>query len=113
MNETAKILNSLDRKFPNNYEIQILLGLYLIKKRDYNEAVKKLSKAISIDPSRSLPYYHLGLIYAQKGQFDDACNAWKKGLLLNPEPELATKVRSCLEVTIELEELLKKGADIA
>lgn len=113
LNETAKILNSLDRKFPNNYEIQILLGLYLIKKRDYNEAVKKLSKAISIDPSRSLPYYHLGLIYAQKGQFDDACNAWKKGLLLNPEPELATKVRSCLEVTIELEELLKKGADIA
>ncbi len=113
LDETANILDGLSQHYKDNYEIHILYGLYFIKKRDYSDAVKKLTKAITIDPSKSLPYYHLGLIYTQKGQFDDACNAWKKGLLLNPEPELAKKIRNCLEVTIELEELLKKGEEIA
>ncbi|MEO0225546.1 MAG: tetratricopeptide repeat protein, partial [candidate division WOR-3 bacterium] len=113
LDETENILASINEKYAGNYDLHILNGLFLIKKKDYINAVKQLTRAISIDPSKSLPYYHLGLIYAQRGQFDDACNAWKKGLLLNPEKDLATKIRNCLEVTIELEELLKKGEQVA
>jgi hypothetical protein len=70
--------------------------------------VKHFDKAIEIDASQPLPYYHRGLLNVQGGAFEAACENWKKALLLSPPEDLAQKIRHCLNLTIELSEILEK-----
>ena len=110
--EAEDYIKHLQETSPNQYETHLLLGLLAVKRKDIDRATLEFEKVITIDSGQSLPYYHLGLLYAQKGRFEDAINNWKKCLLLNPESEIAEKTRRCLEVTLELEEFLKRESEI-
>lgn len=98
----------LKEKHPNLYEVNQYIGLYYFERNERTEAKQYLQKAIEIDSSQALPYYHLGLLFVQEGDFESACDNWKKALLLSPQEDLAQKIRHCLKITVELSEFLKK-----
>ncbi len=108
LNKAATYLDFFKEKNPDVYDFNIFAGLYYLAKNEYDDALRYFQKAIELDASRPLPYYHLGLLQIKKGDFDSACNNWRKALLLNPEQELAQKIKQCLKITTELSEFLKK-----
>lgn len=102
-------LEALEKDHADVHEFNVYAGVYWFENNDRSRAEQHFLKAIELDPSKPLPYYHLGLLLVQKGQFDEACDNWKKALLLSPEEELSEKISHCLKVTMEMLELLKKG----
>jgi len=98
----------LKDKHPDLYDVNQYIGLYYFERNERAEAKQYLQNAIEIDSSQALPYYHLGLLLVQEGNFESACDNWKKALLISPEEALAKKVRHCLNITVELSEFLKK-----
>ncbi len=107
--EKAKpFLDFLKEKHSDIYDLNVLAGLYYQENDDHEEARYYFEKAIEIDSSRAFPYYQLGLLLVQKGDFGKACDNWKKALLLSPDEELAKKTRHCLKITVELCELIKQ-----
>lgn len=107
--EAKTYLDALEKDHPDVHEFNVYAGIYWFENNDRAKAEKYFLKAIELDPSKPLPYYQLGLIMVQKGQFDEACDNWKKALLLSPEDDLADKIGHCLKVTMEMLEFLKKG----
>jgi tetratricopeptide (TPR) repeat protein len=101
-------LDFLSESSPENYEYNILAGVYWAEKQDYDRARGHFDKAIEVDAAKPLPYYHRGLLSVHRGAFDEACESWKKALLLSPPQDLAEKIRHCLTLTIELSEILEK-----
>ena len=103
-----RYIDFLSKASPEDYEYNLLAGIYWAEKQDYDRASGHFDKAIEVDASKPLPYYHRGLLSVHRGAFDDACESWKKALLLSPPQELADKIRHCLTLTIELSEILAK-----
>ena len=106
--EAERYLELLGAGNQDNYEYNILAGTYWSERKEFEKAVKHFDKAIEIDASQPLPYYHRGLLNVQGGAFEAACENWKKALLLSPPEDLANKIRHCLNLTIELSEILEK-----
>jgi len=101
----------LNENHPDIYEFNVLAGIYHSEKNDRTKSGEYFQKAIELDASKAFPYYHLGLVQVQKGDFESACDNWKKALLLSPEKELAKKIKHCLKITVELSEFLQKEAE--
>ena len=112
INEAEEYIRVLQDAAQDEYDTHLLLGLLGVKKKDVDRSILEFERAISIDPGKPLPYYHLGLLYAQKGKFQDSITNWKKCLLLSPPEEIGEKTRRCLEVTLELEDFLKREGEI-
>ncbi len=111
--EYDKIVPYLDffrEEHPQNYDFNVLAGVYYLEKNVRDEALRYFQKAVELDPTRAFPYYHLGLLQVQTGEFESACDSWEKALVLKPEEELEKKIRHCLRITVELSEFLKKEA---
>ncbi len=108
--KAGSYVDFLQEEYPDNYDFNILAGVYYSEKNAHAEAVSYFQKALELDSSKAFPYYHLGLLQVQKGDFENACNNWEKALLLNPEEELEKKIRHCLRITVELAEFLNKEA---
>lgn len=108
LDRAATYLNFLQKNYADNYEFNSLAGMYYLEKNDYKQAMAHFYKAIELDSSQPSPYYQLGLLQIQRGDFQAACDNWKKALLLSPDKVLGDKIRYCLRVTMELSEFLKK-----
>ncbi len=106
--EAEKSLEFLGAGNQDNYEYNILAGTYWSERKEYERAMSHFDKAIEIDSSQPLPYYHRGLLNVQVGAFESACENWKKALLLSPPEDLANKIRHCLNLTVELSEILDR-----
>lgn len=108
--EAVKYLTALEKDHPDIHEFNVFAGIYWFENNDRQKAEKYFQRAIELDPSKPLAYYEMGLLLVQKGNFDEACDNWKKALLMSPEEELAEKISHCLKITMEMLEFLKKGA---
>lgn len=49
------------------------------------EAQAVLNYALELDPERATTYYHLGLVLAELGQYDDARNSYERAIALDPD----------------------------
>ena len=107
LDEAAECLNFLERNNQDVYEFNVLAGIYWSERKEYEKAIGYFDKAIELDSSQTLPYYHRGLLNVQRGAFGEACENWKKALLLSPPEDLANKIRRCLNLTVELSEILE------
>jgi tetratricopeptide (TPR) repeat protein len=104
----SEFLAFFDEKHQDIYEYNILAGIYWSEKKEYEKALARFEKAIEIDSSQPLPYYHQRLLNVQRGAFDVACENWKKALFLSPPDDLADKIRHCLNLTVELSGILER-----
>ena len=108
----------LDPKYGNPYND---IGLYLIELNRHDEAVGWLEKAVKAEryDERQFPYLNLGRIWVRNGRFEDAFDAFEKGLRIWRKPSLpdlpAIKVRiaaaSDTSPPPELAPELKKAMD--
>ena len=80
----------VDPEFGNPYND---IGAYLIEKGKFDEAMPWLEKAIHAKRYESycFPYYNLGRIWEQKGNWFRAAECYQKALSDNPDYELAKK----------------------
>jgi tetratricopeptide (TPR) repeat protein len=108
--QAQQYLAALEKNHPDIHEFNVYAGIYWFENNDRQKAERYFQRAIELDPSKPLPYYHMGLLLVQKGNFDEACDNWKKALLMSPEEDLAEKISHCLKITMEMLEFLKKGA---
>ncbi len=108
MERAKDFLDYLEGQNHESYAFCIAAGQYWLEKNERSKARNYFERAMSIDPSKPVPYYHLGIISVQEGKFEDACSNWKKAMLLSPDEELASKITHCLNITIEMMEFLKK-----
>lgn len=106
--EAARFMQFMAERHPDDYEYNVLAGIYWSDKQQYENAERHFDKAIQIDPSRPLPYYHRGLLSVQRGAFESACESWKKALLLSPPEDLAGRIKHCLKLAVELNEILQR-----
>lgn len=108
LDKAAPYIDFLEKEHPELYEFNLFTGVYWLERNERKKAERYLQKAIELDHSKPLPYYHLGLVEVQQGEFEKACDQWKKALLLSPDEELGTKITHCLNITMEMLEFLKK-----
>jgi tetratricopeptide (TPR) repeat protein len=73
---------------PNNAEAHLLLGLALANKKDFDRAIDHTLRSVAISPSYSA-YNNLGLLYANKGQFQNGIDAYENALKINPKSYVA------------------------
>ncbi len=74
-------------KEPANSLARINVGYICLKKRIFGEAIEHLSKAIRLDNDKKATlyaHYYLGLVYFERGMYDDAQNFFQKTLVLGP-----------------------------
>jgi len=60
------------------------LGYALVLTGDPANGEKMLEQAVRLDPNLPSAYYHLGLLYAQRGQIEAAQAALNHALTLDP-----------------------------
>lgn len=70
-------------------EINTQLGVEYMKEGQYETALKKIRKAIEVDPRYADAYNVLGLIYARLGENDKAEASFKKAVALAPRESSA------------------------
>jgi tetratricopeptide (TPR) repeat protein len=75
---------SLDAE-PDNVAYLDTYGWILFQMGNYEEALKYLLKAIELGGGTGEFYLHLGEIYQAMGKKEDAIDAWRKGLEIEPE----------------------------
>ncbi|MBF0194183.1 MAG: tetratricopeptide repeat protein [Magnetococcales bacterium] len=83
--EADKLCTAIVNILPNHIDAINLLGIIAQTVNQHNIAVKQFKKAITIDNSRGLLYYNLALSLEQLEQKNEAIQALKKALILEPE----------------------------
>lgn len=81
---------AVDPDFGNPYND---IGAYLIEKSQFDEAIPWFEKAMQARryESPAFPHLNLGRVYERKGRWDDAMEAYKRALTLNPNYALAKR----------------------
>ena len=59
-----------------------------------------IRQAIDLDPNNALYHYHLGLIYAQKGDDANARESLERALTLKPGKEIAQDAKRILATLV-------------
>jgi tetratricopeptide (TPR) repeat protein len=72
---------------PQNSLARINVGYICFKKKNWNEAIEHLSRAIRLDNDKKATLYahfYLGLVYLERDMFEDAQTFFQKSILLGP-----------------------------
>ena len=84
LSDAKEIFNNYDYN-TSNPEILNYKGLFELDDKNYIEAVKYFSKAISIDGKNPKYYYNLGNAYFLNGWSNEAIAAYKKAIIFSPD----------------------------
>lgn len=78
----------IDPEFGNPYND---IGVYLIEKGEYDEAIPWLEKAMAAKryEPRHYPYMNMGRVLVRKGRYDEAVRELKKALEIEPNYTVA------------------------
>lgn len=68
---------------PHHYTC-VLLGSILIKKKQYDEALDVLNKALDIDPSYEEAYLNIAVLFKDQQKYDEAVTALLRAIRLDP-----------------------------
>lgn len=74
---------------PESAQLLYLLGLNLLRKRDFNEAVEPLQKSIEIKPEVLKPHLLLATAFEELHRLAEARNEWSAALRIDPHSEMA------------------------
>lgn len=66
-------------------QINTELGVAYMNQGDYNTAMDKLQKAVSMDPSNHLAYSSIAMLHARLGQNEDAERNFKRAIEIEPK----------------------------
>jgi tetratricopeptide (TPR) repeat protein len=92
-----KLASDASRAFPENPEISDTLAWILLKKNDYDGAIRLLRISVGKDPQNPSYNYHMGVAYYHKGEKREAEKSLQTALKLELNPEDAKEARRILE----------------
>lgn len=69
---------------PPNIKAHFKQGTYLLRKTDYENAIRKFKLAIQLKPNFVQAHYNLGLAYFESNRIGLAIEEWKKTIELDP-----------------------------
>ena len=79
-----KYYKEIIKKFPNNVNTLVNLGMTLKQLQKFNEAIDCYKKAIVENPKNANSYYNLANLYNHIDKHEDAVNFYKKTIQVNP-----------------------------
>ncbi|OYV87464.1 MAG: hypothetical protein B7Z63_02325 [Ignavibacteriae bacterium 37-53-5] len=108
-NRMAVVMTRAAEIFPEEYRINLFLGLALNQAGKNQEAVKPLEKAVSLKPTDMDALSTLGQVYEALNRYDDAYRIYETALKLDPKNSLILNnyAYSLSERGIELEKAMK------
>ena len=90
--ETKKLI----KEYSNIATLYNILGIALQKKGDFQEAIKKFKKAITLDPKLIFAYNNLGNVYKDLDKYDDSIKYYEKAIKIKPDYAEAHYNQGCL-----------------
>ena len=75
-------LETFIEKYPNDMFSSHALAMELIKLERYPEALEAMLALLSFDENHSGTYYHLGKLYEQLGDHENAVKIYEKGIMI-------------------------------
>lgn len=97
LQEAKRMLERAVELAPDDGYIVDSLGWAHYRLGDYGKAVELLEQAVELSPDDPVIHDHLGDAYWKVGRRREARFQWNHALALDPEPELAAKIRRKLE----------------
>jgi tetratricopeptide (TPR) repeat protein len=79
---------------PLSLRFSRFLGNWFYYARRYDEAAKQYSQALELDPNNAPMHEVLGDAYERQGLYNEAATAWRRGMILAGDEELATVLDS-------------------
>jgi len=86
--KSIKILQKALKLQPNNFEINLFLGLGYMDIKKTRDAEKQFLKCIKIKADYPKAYFYLGMIYEQTNRFEKAIPQFKKVIQLEPNDHI-------------------------
>ena len=78
---------------PFKAEKSVEVGMYYLKKKNYDAAIERFQDALRFKPGFARPHLLLGRAYEKKGDFEDSILHYTAYLEILPNAEDAKKVR--------------------
>ena len=69
----------------NNFQTIFLLGSLFLQKRNFQEAIRFLNKAILIQPKHANSYHNLGYVFVELGELEKAKELFFKAIEIEPK----------------------------
>ncbi len=90
-NKVIEIYSELHKEFPEWSIVACDLGVSYEYTGNVDKAVECFEKVVKLTRGNLIAYYHLGNMYQKRGELARALNAYKSGLLINPDSPLLKK----------------------
>ncbi len=105
----ASVMSEAVNLFPNEYRVNLFLGLALNQEGKNEEAVAPLEKALSLKPTETDALSILGQVYEALHRYDDAYRLYDTALKIDPKNALILNnyAYSLTERNTELDKALK------
>lgn len=75
-------LKTFIEKYPNDMFSRHALAMELIKLEQYPAALEAMLALLTVDENHSGTYYHLGKLYEQLGDHENALKIYDKGIII-------------------------------
>ena len=89
MNAAAAACRETLEQNQDDVNMTALLGAILLKARDFDEAERRLRRAIELAPNFAKPHEDLGFLLIETGRIDEAVETLKNATRLDPQAEMA------------------------
>ena len=90
----VSILKEVEKKDPNNKDMNLILGRLAVVSGQYDKAVTRLEQLTKTDPTNAEAFFHLAEAYRALGRKDDAIKALEQCKLLVKDPDFAAQIDS-------------------
>ena len=84
-----------------NSDVRVDMAICYYELGDPNTAIKEMEKSLKFQPNHSKALYNLGIVNYSTGNTATAAQWWKKFLLVEPQGDLADKVKEYLNKITE------------
>jgi tetratricopeptide (TPR) repeat protein len=91
--EAIGIFTRIEKKRPNDPNVNLYLGMSLSRIGEYQKASTYLEKAIRLGSNVYQAFWHLGICYYYTGQFENALDAYSKALSIKPD---SNELKQCI-----------------
>mgnify|MGYP003605573874 CR=1 FL=1 len=88
LKKDAAALEQQVKASPKDAELYVKLGFAYARLHQADDAQRAFETAVTLDPSKAIAHYMLGLIYEKKGMHEKAVAAWKACLENTQDPRL-------------------------